>query len=104
MWKKSLVEHFIGQIPNFSKFQRTIDTLWGKGSKLELKSISKNLFVIQFPTNEARDFVLEGGQWHVNNQSIIVRKWERGMKGMKFSLAKVLVWVQLTNVPLKLFH
>lgn len=81
-----------------------INALWGKGKSLDLKPAGTNLFVVQFHTDEARDFVLDGGPWHINNQPIIVRKWEWDMEGLEFGLARIPVWVQLTDIPLELFH
>ncbi|XVF82960.1 hypothetical protein PTKIN_Ptkin16aG0094100 [Pterospermum kingtungense] len=60
-------------------------------------------FIGKFASTAILDRILESGPWHVNNQSLIIRKWEPGLKSLDFSLSKVSFWLYLRNVPLELF-
>ena len=62
-----------------------------------------NLFIIQFQNAVIRDRVLEDGPWHIQNQPLIVRKWEPGLASLEFDMAKLPIWIHLGKVPLELF-
>ncbi|XVF38751.1 hypothetical protein REPUB_Repub20aG0128700 [Reevesia pubescens] len=46
---------------------------------------------------------METGPWHIQNKSLILKKWEPSLKFLDFILDKLLVWVNLFNEPLELF-
>ena len=102
-WRNAVVVQFVGRIPNFSLFQRTIKALWGKDGDVDLRPAGHNLFIIQFQNSEMRNRVLESGLWHIQNKPLIVRKWEPGMRTLDFNMAKLPLWIQLSNIPLELF-
>ncbi|XVF50708.1 hypothetical protein PTKIN_Ptkin04bG0124100 [Pterospermum kingtungense] len=62
-WTTAIIGQFVGQIPNFSSFQKQANFLWGKEGNVELRSVGKNLFIIKFPNSNIRDWVLESGPW-----------------------------------------
>ena len=80
-----------------------MNLLWGKDGEVSVRPTSPNLFIIQFPTVNARDKVLESKPWHIQNKPLIVRKWEPVMKTLEFNMAKLSVWIQLDNIPFELF-
>ena len=43
------------------------------------------------------------GLWHIQNKPLIVRKWKSGMRTLDFNMVKLLLWIQLSNMPLELF-
>ena len=92
-WKNVVVVQFIGRIPNYSYFQRMVNILWGKDGEVDLRPVGSNLFIVQFSNLETRDRVLESGPWHIQNQPLIVRKWELGMKSLDFNMSKLPVWI-----------
>ncbi|XVF79903.1 hypothetical protein PTKIN_Ptkin15bG0028100 [Pterospermum kingtungense] len=92
-----------GEIPNFSAFQKLINLLWRDGEEIDLRPAGKNLFVIQFMDVEKRDRILEKGSWHIQNQLLVVRKWEQNWEGMELNWTKVPIRVHLKGMPLELF-
>ncbi|XVF72304.1 hypothetical protein PTKIN_Ptkin12aG0110100 [Pterospermum kingtungense] len=102
-WKNALVAQFVGKIPNYSAFQKSINLLWGEEEEIDLRPAGRNLFVAKFLTSEARDRVLEKRPWHVQNQLLIVRKWEPNWEVLELNWSKVPIWVHLKGVPLELF-
>ncbi|XVF69093.1 hypothetical protein PTKIN_Ptkin11bG0052800 [Pterospermum kingtungense] len=94
---------FIGKVPNFSYVQKMVQLIWGAEGDVDIFPVGDNLFIFQFPSTAVRDRILESGPWHMNNQPLIIRKWEPGLKSLDFSLSKVPIWLHLRNVPLELF-
>ncbi|XVE63418.1 hypothetical protein DITRI_Ditri07aG0019100 [Diplodiscus trichospermus] len=102
-WRNAIVAQFVGKIPNFGAFQKMVNILWGESSEVDVRPAGTNLFIIQFPNSELRDRVLESGPWHIQNKPIIVSKWEPGLRLLEFNMAKLPIWVKLSNIHLELF-
>ncbi|KAE8735791.1 Detected protein of unknown function [Hibiscus syriacus] len=105
-WKLSLVGQFIGVMPSFTSVQRIADNLWSKallGSRVQVSTAGKNLFIFSFNSESTRDWVVDNGPWHVQNKTLILRKWEPNLQSLSFDLTKIPIWVHLYNVPLELF-
>ena len=80
-----------------------VKVLWGKDGDVDIRPVGYNLFIIQFQSTEMRNRVLESGSWHIQNKLLIVRKWEPGMRTLDFNMAKLPLWIQLSNIPLEFF-
>ncbi|XVE69098.1 hypothetical protein DITRI_Ditri09bG0123200 [Diplodiscus trichospermus] len=102
-WKNAIVAQFVGKIPNFGAFQKMVNILWGESGTMDIRPAGINLFIVQFPNPEMRDKVLELGPWHLQNKPIIIGKWEPGLRTLEFNMAKLPIWLQLSNIPLELF-
>ncbi|KAK8699256.1 hypothetical protein V6N13_115347 [Hibiscus sabdariffa] len=103
VWQNSLVAQFLGKPLNLSTLHRLISVIWGKCGELEVNSAGENLFLIQFPSLEDRDWVLANGPWHIQNKPIILRKWQSNMQSLEFAMDSLPVWVHLRSVSLELF-
>ena len=103
LWKNAVVAQFVGRIPNFSVFQKMVNLLWGEDGEVDSRPAGHNLFVLQFPNSQTRDRVIESGPWHIQNKPLIVRRWEPGMRSLEFNMAKLPLWIHLSNIPLELF-
>ncbi|XVE67823.1 hypothetical protein DITRI_Ditri09bG0019400 [Diplodiscus trichospermus] len=103
LWRNAVVVQFVRRIPNFSAFQKMVNILWGEDGDVDIRPAGMNLFIILFPNSSTRDKVLESGPWHIQNQPLIVRRREPGMRSLEFNMAKLPVWIQLGNIPLELF-
>ncbi|KAK8606498.1 hypothetical protein V6N13_030779 [Hibiscus sabdariffa] len=75
----------------------------GKSSLTKVSLAGSNLYVFSFANVTARDWVLENGPWHIQHKPFVLRKWEPNLKQLDFDLARMLIWVQLYNVPLEFF-
>ncbi|XVF45641.1 hypothetical protein PTKIN_Ptkin02bG0223100 [Pterospermum kingtungense] len=49
---------------------------WGKDGGIKIHSTGTNF---QISSKEVRDWILEGGPWHIHNQLLIVKKWKPGI-------------------------
>ncbi|XVE68774.1 hypothetical protein DITRI_Ditri09bG0097000 [Diplodiscus trichospermus] len=80
-----------------------VNILWGDSGAMYIRPTGTNLFIVQFPNSETRDRVLKSGPWHIQNKPLIIRKQEPSLKTLEFNMAKLPVWVQLSNIPLEFF-
>ncbi|KAK8715103.1 hypothetical protein V6N13_042445 [Hibiscus sabdariffa] len=102
-WKFALVGQFVGRAPSFSVIQKLVGLLWGKEGVVEVSIVDDNLFIFRFVNSTVRDWVLENGPWHIQNNSLILRRWEPNMKILDFNLDRIHVWFHLRGIPLELF-
>ncbi|XVE69093.1 hypothetical protein DITRI_Ditri09bG0122700 [Diplodiscus trichospermus] len=58
LWRHAVVALFIGQVPNFSLFQRLVNIMWGSYGEVEIRAAGPNLFVIQLPNAATGDQIL----------------------------------------------
>ncbi|KAK8606885.1 hypothetical protein V6N13_052638 [Hibiscus sabdariffa] len=102
-WKNSLVGQFIGPAPNFIALKKIVESLWGKSALAKVSIVGPNLYVFSFANVAAKDWVLDNGPWHIQHKPLILRKLEPNLKRLDFDLSRMLIWIQLYNVPLELF-
>ncbi|KAK8554512.1 hypothetical protein V6N13_093501 [Hibiscus sabdariffa] len=102
-WTNALLGNFLGKSPPLSVFQRMADKLWGREGSVEIKFLAPSVYLINFPSQRVRDWVLESGPWHIQQRAIVLRKWTPGMLPEVVSLETSPVWIKLWHVPLELF-
>ena len=59
--------------------------------------------MFKFDCFTSRDVMLEQGPWHIANQPIIRRKWQRMLKMKKDDVRTIPSWVRFYNIPLELW-
>ncbi|XVF71931.1 hypothetical protein PTKIN_Ptkin12aG0079500 [Pterospermum kingtungense] len=80
-WKNALVARFVSEMPNFSRFSRIVNQLWGSKGEVDIRLTGSNMFILQFPNDR-----------------------EPGLESLSFNLQKVPLWVHLVNVSLEAFN
>lgn len=94
--ENAMVAQFLGKIPNFSAFQKSVKLLWGDDTNL--RPLRKNLFIVLFDSVEGRNRILHMGPWHIQGQPVIMRKWEANLGNLETNLNKLPILVQLKGV------
>ncbi|KAK8683909.1 hypothetical protein V6N13_039954 [Hibiscus sabdariffa] len=79
-----------------------VDSQLGSGS-VEIRFLAPSVYMINFPSQRVRDWVLESGPWHIQQKVIVLRKWMHGLSFEELKLDSAPVWVKLWHVPLELF-
>ncbi|KAL4332194.1 hypothetical protein GQ457_07G002510 [Hibiscus cannabinus] len=102
-WDNALLGNFLGKSPPLGIFQRTSDKLWGREGFVEISFLAPSVYLINFPSQRVRDWVLESGPWHIQQKSLILRKWLPGMIPDVISLYYAPIWVKLWHIPLELY-
>ncbi|KAK8692611.1 hypothetical protein V6N13_076067 [Hibiscus sabdariffa] len=82
---------------------KTANKLWGREGSVEIRFLTPSVYMINFPSQRVRDWVLESGPWHIQNRAIVLRRWMPGMIPEVLNLKKALVWVKFWHIPLELF-
>ncbi|KAK8569596.1 hypothetical protein V6N13_046646 [Hibiscus sabdariffa] len=74
-WDKAFLGNFFGKSPPLSVFQKTANKLWGREGSVEIRFLAPSVYMINFPSQRVRDWVLEPGPWHIQNRAIVLRRW-----------------------------
>lgn len=78
-----------GKNSQLQLFHKMVNLLWGEDGEVDIKLAGHNSFIIQFSYPALRDLVFEFGPCHIQNKPFTVRKWELGMRSLKFNMAKL---------------
>ncbi|KAK8677025.1 hypothetical protein V6N13_142582 [Hibiscus sabdariffa] len=103
VWQGSLVAEFIGAPPSLPVLQILAKQIWRKFGDIDVNTAGENLFLLQFVSDDDRDWVLDNGPWHIQNKPVIPRKWSPNLKSLDFAMDQLSIWVHLYGVPLELF-
>nr|GEV19585.1 hypothetical protein [Tanacetum cinerariifolium] len=63
----------------------------------------QRFFFFQFKTLKGLEFVLKNGPWMICSSPIILKKWSMSTRLCKEELTRILVWVKIHDVPIKVF-
>ncbi|KAK8675172.1 hypothetical protein V6N13_033242 [Hibiscus sabdariffa] len=102
-WENALLGNFLGKSPPLGIFQKTLDRLWGREGSIDIRFLAPSVYVLNFPSQKVRDWVLESRSWHIQQKAIVLRKWLLGMIPGVLDLTSTPIWVKLWHVPLDLF-
>ncbi|GMI63357.1 hypothetical protein HRI_000005000 [Hibiscus trionum] len=73
-WDNALLGNFLGKSPLLGVFQRTTDKLWGREGSVFIHFLASSVYLINFPSQRVRNWVLESGPWHIQQKALIMRK------------------------------
>ncbi|KAE8697940.1 hypothetical protein F3Y22_tig00110607pilonHSYRG00108 [Hibiscus syriacus] len=71
--------------------------------EVEVRSAGNGLYIFQFGTSAASEWVFDNEPWYIRSNLNILRKWEPNLPELDFKLDTAPMWVQLSKVPLELF-
>ncbi|KAK8615314.1 hypothetical protein V6N13_069090 [Hibiscus sabdariffa] len=102
-WSNALVGNFLSKSPPLGVFQRTVDRLWGKEGSITIRFLAPSVYILIFPSQRVRDWVLETGPWHIQQKAIVLRRWKPGLKLEELKLTSAPIWIKLWHVSLELY-
>ncbi|KAK8627588.1 hypothetical protein V6N13_135197 [Hibiscus sabdariffa] len=102
-WSNALVGTFLGKSLILSVFQKTADKLWGREGSVEIRFLAPSVYMVNFPSQRVRDWVLESRPCHIQQKVIVLRKWSPRLNLDVLTLDSAPVWVRLWHIPLELY-
>lgn len=86
---------------NLGGLKASMDLAWGYPKGLKVMEIGGGIF--QFVFGKEMDLlrVLAGGPWLFNNQLIVLKRWEVGIKPDQINFSYSPFWIQLRALPLE---
>ncbi|KAK8655336.1 hypothetical protein V6N13_107918 [Hibiscus sabdariffa] len=99
----ALLRNFMEKSPLLGVFRRIANKLWAERGQWRLDFLAPSVYLINFPSQRVRDWVLESSPWHILQKAIILRNWLPGMNFDIVSLDTAPVWIKFWHIPLELY-
>ncbi|CAA0815770.1 Unknown protein, partial [Striga hermonthica] len=80
--------------------KRTMNNIWKLQKPMDIKELEPNYFQFIFQNREDLEKVVSGTNWIYDNQYLILREWEQGLNSLHKGFNELLLWAQVTNLPL----
>ena len=64
----------------------TLRRVWGLDSELQIVEVGANLFQFKFRTEFHMARILKDGPWSLDNQMLLLKRWQCGMSAAKLFL------------------
>ncbi|CAN1338192.1 hypothetical protein LINPERPRIM_LOCUS37955 [Linum perenne] len=100
-FKSALVGQFLGPALPLKVFQSLANRLWDYDGYVSVSELSKDTFLIEFPTVSVCDWVLNR-LWHVHHLPLFLKRWSLHIEPIILHPSEIPVWIQLTGVPVLL--
>ncbi|XP_027182097.1 uncharacterized protein LOC113780497 [Coffea eugenioides] len=98
--KDSIIGRIMGEkIASFTGVKNFVTIAWEYPKNLAVLELGPNLFQFNIPNPEDRERIVEGGPWVIDNQVLVLNRWEEGIEGNMEAFKMTPLWVQVWNLP-----
>ncbi|XP_071906103.1 uncharacterized protein [Coffea arabica] len=99
--KSSLIGKIRGEkVANYTGVKNFVTVAWGYPKELTMIELGPNLFQFLIPELESRERILNGGPWVMDNQILVLNKWEASIEENSEAFKFAPLWVQVWNLPI----
>lgn len=99
-WQNCIVGRLLTEkVINFQIFQNMMACIWKPGKGMMVKELGNNCYLFQFFHELDVEKVIDGGPWNYQQIPIILHELQPNENPRRVELTKLLVWVQIHNVP-----
>ncbi|CAN1291327.1 hypothetical protein LINPERPRIM_LOCUS21104 [Linum perenne] len=102
-FRNALVGQFLGPAPPLRVFQSLANRLWDYDDFVSVSELTKDTFLIEFPTASICDWVLNR-LWHVHHLPLFLRRWSLNVEPIVLPPSEIPTWIQLIRVPVYSFR
>lgn len=103
LWKDHVVAHFHGRRPTAEKIVADLNPIWGKFGRITVRTVSDTCVLINIPSVQTREWVLQVGYWQADRCAFSVFPWSADGNLAAQELLFALTWVVLKDVPPQLY-
>ncbi|KAI4311768.1 hypothetical protein MLD38_036638 [Melastoma candidum] len=101
---KSVNIDCLGRNVPFAVVKRVCLQLWDKRGLTQVLPAGPKRILLKFETEGMMDTILNRSDWHIAGCPVLLRKWSVGIQLSDQELGNVPCWVQLSGIPLELWH
>ncbi|XP_059293843.1 uncharacterized protein LOC132046996 isoform X1 [Lycium ferocissimum] len=100
-WKNVIVCYVLGAHPPFSVLNGFVQRQWAKHGINKVSMLKNEIVLVRFESEIGKNEVLQGGIYHFDNKSFIVKAWNPDMEFIIEELYTVPIWVKLPGLDFK---
>ncbi|KAK9740137.1 hypothetical protein RND81_03G014300 [Saponaria officinalis] len=97
----AVICYILGANPHVSVITGFINRIWRHHGYDNISFLQNGVFLVHFPSKEARAAIVQGGYVLFDNKPLIVRPWSADVPLRKEKVVRVPVWIRLHDVELK---
>ncbi|XP_070038280.1 uncharacterized protein [Nicotiana tomentosiformis] len=99
--EKHVVCYVLGAHPPFTVLNGYIQRQWAKYGINKVVMLKNGIVLVRFDTELGKNEVIQGGIYHFDNKTFIVKAWSPDMKFIREELCTVPIWVKLPGLDFK---
>ncbi|KAI4379046.1 hypothetical protein MLD38_016448 [Melastoma candidum] len=103
-WGACIVGFLIGKYVDPGVIRRVCTQIWGKRGLSQVCVVGHKRILLRFEKDNQMEVTLSRSDWHIAGCPVLLRKWSVGLQLSDKELRNVPCWVQLTGIPLELWH
>ncbi|KAI4390191.1 hypothetical protein MLD38_002328 [Melastoma candidum] len=103
-WGACIVGFLIGKHVEPTVIRRVCTQIWGKRGLSQVSVVGHKRILLRFEKENQLEAILSRSDWHIAGCPVLLRKWSVGLQLSDKELRNVPCWVQLTGIPLELWH
>ncbi|CAN1791660.1 hypothetical protein LINPERHAP1_LOCUS19411 [Linum perenne] len=96
--KSALVIQFLDDVPLLKVIRSVLNRLWGFEGEVIISLLPNDLFLVELPSVKLCELIL-ARSWHIHYSSMILRRWESGIKPIDTSPKELPIWLIFKGVP-----
>ncbi|KAH7843900.1 hypothetical protein Vadar_022074 [Vaccinium darrowii] len=77
----------------------TLKKVWGVKNEVNIIDVENNMFLFRFSSEAQMQRVITEGPWSFDNQLVVMKKWEPGMRADNVQFHHADFWIQLWGLP-----
>ena len=89
---------------NLRVVKATIRAAWKLGNDVRIIEEGEGILQFNFTLESQLVWVLNNGPWSLDNNLLVLRRWERGMTERLVTFSMLLIWVQVWGLPFDLIN
>ncbi|CAL1399674.1 unnamed protein product [Linum trigynum] len=83
---------------------RRLNMLWAKTGIIQVTNRGYGYYFIRFTNKLDYEHALTGGPWMLGDHYITTRPWRKGFNPRTNTIQSTMVWIQLPDLPIELYH
>ncbi|XP_027337216.1 uncharacterized protein LOC113850891 [Abrus precatorius] len=103
-WKFTLIVKLLGKSISFNFLKQKLNNIWGKNGNLKILDLNNDFFLVKFENVEDYKCALFEGSWLIMDHYLLVQRWRPPFWPQEYNLKKLVVWVHIPDLPLKLYN
>ncbi|XP_009610495.1 uncharacterized protein [Nicotiana tomentosiformis] len=100
-WNISVVCYVLGAHPPYAIIKGYIKRMWSKHGISQIVMLKNGIILVRFETEAAKNEVLQGSIFHLDNKPFIVKAWNSDMEFSKEEIQTVPIWIKLPGFDFK---
>ncbi|CAN0898841.1 hypothetical protein LINGRAHAP2_LOCUS19938 [Linum grandiflorum] len=103
-WRSALVVKGLDRRISFLPLARRLNLIWAKQGNIQISDLNNGCFLVCFREKSDYEITVIGGPWMLGDTYLTVRRWHKGFDPWNAEVKKIMVCVQLPDLPVEFYQ